>query len=67
MMVKLMKPTANDKIVDPAAGTSGFLVSSAEYVYKNHYDEIFNSNDQKYKTWRNWRKSFLLKDNREAY
>lgn len=46
MMVKLMKPTPNDKIVDPASGTAGFLVSAAEYIYKHHYDEIFMSNDK---------------------
>lgn len=46
MMVKLMKPTPMDKIVDPAAGTAGFLVSAAEYVYKYHYEEIFNSNNK---------------------
>lgn len=53
MMVKLMKPTPKDKIVDPAAGTSGFLVSATEYVYKNYYDEIFNSNDKKIRKYYN--------------
>ncbi len=28
MMVKLMKPTPSDVIVDPAAGSAGFLVSA---------------------------------------
>lgn len=46
MMVALMKPTPKDTIVDPASGTAGFLVSSAEYVYKHYKDEIFMSNDQ---------------------
>src|SRR5690349_20694713 len=32
MMVALMKPTPDDIICDPAAGTSGFLVNSAEYL-----------------------------------
>jgi type I restriction enzyme M protein len=53
MMVKLMKPTHKDKIVDPAAGTSGFLVSAAEYVYKHHYDVIFNSNEKKLREYYN--------------
>ncbi|MBT2721462.1 class I SAM-dependent DNA methyltransferase [Bacillus sp. ISL-46] len=53
MMVKLMKPTPKDKIVDPAAGTAGYLVSAAEYVYKQHYDEIFNSNDKKLRDYYN--------------
>lgn len=45
MMVKLMKPTPQDRIVDPASGTAGFLVSAAEYVYKHYHEEIFMSND----------------------
>src|SRR5699024_9023183 len=40
MMVELMKPTPQDTIVDPAAGTSGFLVSASEYLRKNH-DDLF--------------------------
>ena len=47
MMVALMKPTPKDTIVDPASGTAGFLVSAAEYIYKNFHDEIFMSNDKK--------------------
>ncbi|OPD57716.1 type I restriction-modification system subunit M [Bacillus anthracis] len=38
MMVELMKPTPEDIIVDPAAGSAGFLVSSGEYLRKNHND-----------------------------
>src|SRR5699024_1053175 len=38
MIVELMKPTPQDIIVDPAAGTSGFLVSASEYLRKNHND-----------------------------
>lgn len=38
MMVQLMKPTPKDIIVDPAAGTSGFLVSAGEYLQNNHSD-----------------------------
>jgi len=42
MMVELMKPTLKDVIVDPAAGTSGFLVASCEYLTKHvtHSKEI---------------------------
>jgi type I restriction enzyme M protein len=32
MMVRLLAPTPDDKICDPACGTAGFLVSSAEYI-----------------------------------
>lgn len=35
MMVDLMQPTLQDVIVDPAAGTSGFLVVACEYL-RNH-------------------------------
>jgi type I restriction enzyme M protein len=35
MMVELMQPTLQDVIVDPAAGTSGFLVAACEYL-RNH-------------------------------
>ncbi|MCC2420466.1 MULTISPECIES: type I restriction-modification system subunit M [Bacillus cereus group] len=38
MIVELMKPTPEDIIVDPAAGSAGFLVSSEEYLRKNHND-----------------------------
>lgn len=36
MMVELMKPTPEDKIIDPAMGSAGFLVSASEYLRKNH-------------------------------
>lgn len=38
MIVKLMKPTPQDVIVDPAAGSAGFLVSSQGYLRENHAD-----------------------------
>lgn len=38
MMVKLMKPTPEDIIVDPAAGSAGFLVSAQQYLRDNHND-----------------------------
>ena len=52
MIVKLMKPTPQDIIVDPAAGSAGFLVSSQAYLRENHSDlflvqglkEHFNNN-----------------------
>ncbi|MDO4287789.1 MAG: class I SAM-dependent DNA methyltransferase [Eubacterium sp.] len=42
MMVALMAPTPEDTICDPACGTAGFLVSSAEYIRK-HYEETMTS------------------------
>lgn len=38
MIVKLMKPTPEDIIVDPAAGSAGFLVAAGEYLKENHSD-----------------------------
>jgi type I restriction enzyme M protein len=40
MMVRLIAPTPNDKICDPACGTAGFLVSSAEYIRENYESEM---------------------------
>jgi type I restriction enzyme M protein len=40
MMVRLLAPTPNDKICDPACGTAGFLVSSAEYIRENYEAEM---------------------------
>lgn len=36
MMVRLLAPTPDDKICDPACGTAGFLVSSAEYIREKY-------------------------------
>lgn len=35
MMVQLMRPTPKDVILDPACGTSGFLVAACEYLSKH--------------------------------
>ncbi|WP_126425049.1 type I restriction-modification system subunit M [Brevibacillus marinus] len=32
MMVRLLAPTPEDKICDPACGTAGFLISAAKYI-----------------------------------
>ena len=57
MMVELMKPTPQDTIIDPACGTSGFLVAASQYLVekfdmysdkdiKNHYaNTMFYGND----------------------
>ncbi|MEI2362234.1 type I restriction-modification system subunit M [Priestia megaterium] len=41
MIVRLMKPTPEDTIVDPSAGSAGFLVGSGEYLKENHNDMFF--------------------------
>lgn len=40
MMVRLLAPTPDDKICDPACGTAGFLVSSAEYIREKYESEM---------------------------
>jgi type I restriction enzyme M protein len=48
MMVALMQPTPDDVICDPAAGTSGFLVNSAEYLRDNYPKAFLNEDFQNY-------------------
>jgi len=43
MMVDLMKPTPEDKIIDPAAGSAGFLVSAGEYLREHHKELFYDS------------------------
>ena len=38
MMVELLRPTPEDTVCDPACGTAGFLVASAEYI-RSHYED----------------------------
>lgn len=42
MMVELLQPTPEDTICDPACGTAGFLVASAEYI-RSHYEDIMTN------------------------
>lgn len=42
MMVELLQPTPEDTICDPACGTAGFLVASAEYI-RRHYEDTMES------------------------
>lgn len=47
MIVELMQPKPDDIICDPACGTSGFLVTSGEYLKERHKDEIFFDRQKK--------------------
>jgi type I restriction enzyme M protein len=40
MMVSLLAPTPDDRICDPACGTAGFLVSSAEYIRRQYESQM---------------------------
>lgn len=41
LMVAMIAPTPRDSICDPACGTAGFHVAAAEYIARNHGDEIY--------------------------
>ncbi len=47
MMVEMVDPGADDVICDPACGTSGFLVSAAEYLKERKKEEIFFDKNKK--------------------
>ena len=40
MMARLMRPTPEDVICDPACGSAGFLVAASEYL-REHYEQAF--------------------------
>lgn len=46
LMVELTKPTPNDTICDPAAGTCGFLVGAGEYL-RDHHPGLFRNEKQR--------------------
>lgn len=43
LMVNLMRPTPQDVICDPAAGTCGFLVGAGEYIRDHHPQALRNA------------------------
>lgn len=46
LMVEMMEPGPDDDICDPACGTAGFLVASAEYV-RNKNPEVLHDKSQR--------------------
>ncbi|MBN2747334.1 MAG: SAM-dependent DNA methyltransferase [Bacteroidales bacterium] len=42
MMVEMMQPQPDDFICDPACGTAGFLVASAEYMNEKYSDKFYD-------------------------
>ena len=48
MMVKLMRPTLNDTICDPAMGSAGFLMEAAKYVQEHQGDELLNNDKREH-------------------
>jgi len=47
LMVDMAAPTPADKIIDPAAGTAGFLVEAGEYL-RVHHPEIWADSASRY-------------------
>ena len=48
MIVDLMQPTLKDRIVDPAMGSAGFLLSSAAYVSNHQKTELMMKENLNY-------------------
>lgn len=48
MMVELMKPTLEDKILDPAMGSAGFLLESSNYVARHYSKELMRADKAEY-------------------
>ncbi|QUS36370.1 type I restriction-modification system subunit M [Falsirhodobacter algicola] len=48
LMVNLMKPTPQDVICDPAAGTCGFLVGAGEYIRDHHPQALRNAENRQH-------------------
>ncbi|MEP2653826.1 MAG: N-6 DNA methylase [Paraglaciecola sp.] len=49
VMVELMHPTLDDVIVDPTAGTGGFLISAHHHIKQNN--DIMSLNEKTYKKY----------------
>jgi type I restriction enzyme M protein len=50
-MVAMMKPTLEDVIQDPAAGTGGFLIAANHYLREHHdFDSLTEAQQRKYQT-----------------
>ena len=48
MIVELMQPTLSDRILDPAMGSAGFLLSSASYISVHQNKELMKTENMKY-------------------
>ncbi len=46
MAVNMMKPKVGEKIIDPAMGTAGFLISAASYMTENQKNELKNKDNK---------------------
>jgi type I restriction enzyme M protein len=48
LIVEMMEPGPEDTICDPACGTAGFLVGSAEYIVREHRDALLDAGRQQH-------------------
>lgn len=48
MMVELMKPTLDDRILDPAMGSAGFLLESSNYINNHYAKELMRADNAQY-------------------
>lgn len=48
MMVRLMRPTLEDSVCDPAMGSAGFIVETAKYIKANYAKELMNQQNDDY-------------------
>jgi type I restriction enzyme M protein len=46
MMVQMMRPTLEDIVCDPSAGTAGFLVATGEYLRETYPKELLKPKEQ---------------------
>jgi type I restriction enzyme M protein len=46
MMVKMMRPSLEDTVCDPSAGTAGFLVATGEYLRETYPKELLKPKEQ---------------------
>src|SRR3989344_3207828 len=49
LCVDFLAPQKNEKVLDPACGTGGFLVEAMKYVWKNNFSNIKNIDERKRK------------------
>lgn len=48
MMVKMMRPSLEDTVCDPSAGTAGFLVATGEYLRETYPKELLKPKEQEH-------------------
>lgn len=48
MMVELIQPKVDDVVADPAMGSAGFLLGTAEYVQKNYSKELLKKENSEH-------------------